>query len=54
MIIAYVAFGTRFEYAYVQLNNYSIHKKEFDVYEPVKIGNFWKTLAQNKYICVGP
>ena len=30
-----------------------IHKKDFDIYDPVTIFNFQKKLAQNKYICVG-
>ena len=40
---------------YVQLNNFPDrrHKKSFDIYDPVTICNFPKTLPQNKYICVG-
>ena len=30
-----------------------IHKKGFDIYDPVTICNFPEKLAQNKYMCVG-
>ena len=41
--------------ANVQLNIFPdpIHKKGFDIYDPVTVDNFPKKLAKNKYIWVG-
>ena len=38
-----------------QLNNFTdlIHKKDFDIYEPVAICNFPKKLEEKKYIRLG-
>ena len=40
---------------YVQLNIFvdAIHKKGFDIYDPVTVCNFPEKLSQKKYICVG-
>ena len=42
--------------ANVQLNIFPdpIHKKALDIYDPVRVDNFPKNLAKNKYIWVGP
>ena len=50
-ILVPIAISARFErHFYVKLHNFRhpVHKKDSDIYDPVTIFNFPKTLAQNK------